>query len=75
MQDMKPVELKIKDQGHLNLLADIQDLLTEAYLGEFHDFANNKYAAPKMALADKLHKLRMGVIEGRYDNTPQVEAK
>ena len=55
-------------QGHKNLIADLESLLGEARAGEFGDFTNNKYLAPKMALAEKLHGLRQNVIDGRYDD-------
>lgn len=67
----KTSELRIKDEGHLNLINDLSELLQEAMAGEFHDFANKKYPAPKMALNEKLHIIRMGVVNGRYDNSPK----
>ena len=69
-EDFKP---KLDDEGHLNLIRDIQALLYEAEAGEFHDFANEKYALPKVELSNKLHDMRMGVIEGRYDNSPKKD--
>lgn len=61
----------INDQGHLNLLTDIKELLFEAESGEFHDFANQKYAMPKVELSNRLHQIRMNVVEGKYDNEPK----
>lgn len=54
-------------EGEQKLVEDLEELLTEAKNGEFGDFTNNKYPAPKMALADKLHELRNNVINGKYD--------
>lgn len=56
------------DKGHDNLLSDLEKLLLEAQNEEFHDFKNNKYAAPKMELASQLEALRKNVIDGKYDN-------
>lgn len=60
--------MKEKSQGHINLIEDLENILLEAKNGEFGDFTNNKYPAPKMALAQKLHELRQQVINGRYDD-------
>jgi len=49
------------------LIQDLKELLLEAEMGEFGDWSNNKYDAPKVALADKLHTLRQNVINGKYD--------
>lgn len=72
-ENAKISEPKITDEGHLNLLKDIKELLYEAESGEFHDFANEKYAMPKVELSNRLHQIRMNVIEGKYDNAPQDE--
>lgn len=58
----------MEDKGHTQLIDDITALLEEAKKYEFHDFRNEKYAAPKMELAQKFHELRQGVISGKYDN-------
>lgn len=51
---------------------ELNYLIEEAKAGEFHDFHNNKYPAPKMALVQKLmqHGLKEiaeKVKEGEYD--------
>jgi len=56
------------DVGHNALIEDIRDLLIEAEKGEFHDFINDKYPAPKNALAGRLQAIRENVINGKYDN-------
>lgn len=53
--------------GQLKLIADLRELLEEAEAGEFDDFSNVKYAAPKMALGSKLYEMRERVIRGIYD--------
>lgn len=53
--------------GNDRLIADIQTLLADAQAGEFGDFTNNKYPAPKMKLAEILHEMRQNVINGKYD--------
>lgn len=58
----------MKDKAHLELLKDLKVLLAEATAGEFHDFNNKKYFAPKVILAHKLKKLREKVLKGEYDN-------
>lgn len=55
------------ETGQQALITDIKELLEEAEAGEFGDFTNNKYPAPKMALAEKFHELRQNVINGKYD--------
>lgn len=57
-----------EDKAHYLLVKDLTELLEEAKAGEFGDFTNDKYPAPKMALAEKLNKLRQNVINGRYDD-------
>ena len=49
------------------LIKDLKDLLKEAEDGEFGDFTNNKYAAPKIALVEKLEGLKTSAINGAYD--------
>ncbi len=49
------------------LVEDLENLLKEAKNGEFGDFTNYKYPAPKSALAEKLNELRNNVINGKYD--------
>lgn len=56
------------DRGHRRLVADITELLREAEAGEFHDFRNEKYAAPKLALHQRLHELDQKMQAGEYDN-------
>ena len=58
--------MKFED-GIKILITDLELLLKEAKEGEFGDFTNNKYPAPKMALAERLLELRNNVISGRYD--------
>lgn len=55
------------DEGSQKLVADLEALLQEAKDGEFGDFTNNKYPAPKMALAGKFLTFRENVINGKYD--------
>ncbi len=56
------------DKGHKGLLDDITELYNEVEAYEFHDFKNEKYPAPKISLAQKLHQIRENVINGKYDN-------
>ncbi len=56
------------NKGHLKLVSNLTALLQEATDCEFHDFLNDKYPAPKMALDDKLTTIRRNMIEGKYDN-------
>lgn len=55
------------EAGQQILVTDLEILLEEAKDGEFGDFSNRKYAAPKVALAARLHELRENVINGKYD--------
>lgn len=57
---------KLED-GSMRLFLDLEALMQEAAAGEFGDFTNNKYAAPKMVLAQKLEDMRQNVINGKYD--------
>ncbi len=49
------------------LVEDLKELLAEAEAGEFGDFTNNKYGAPKMELARQLSLLASNVVNGKYD--------
>ncbi len=55
------------EQGTQLLITDLEVLLQEAKDGEFGDFTNNKYPAPKSALHSKLTELADNVIKGKYD--------
>jgi len=50
------------------LIKDLKELLSEAEAGEFGDFTNNKYDAPKLALIQKGQDLIDNVKAGRYDD-------
>jgi hypothetical protein len=56
------------DAGHKALLADLEALLAEARAFQFHDFRNEKYATPKIALHRKLQAIAEKVTMGDYDN-------
>ena len=55
------------EQGTKILITDLEVLLQEAKDGEFGDFTNNKYPAPKVALRNKLLELSENVVNGKYD--------
>ena len=47
---------------------DLYKLLLEAIDGEFGDFTNDKYPAPKMALVEKLLAMVENTKNGKYDD-------
>lgn len=55
------------ERGQEILVKDLEKLLDETKAGEFGEFSNRKYAAPKMELASRLYILRQDVINGKYD--------
>jgi hypothetical protein len=55
------------EEGTKKLIQDLENLLAEAQAGEFGDFTNEKYPAPKTALAEKCRQLRQNVLNGKYD--------
>lgn len=55
------------EKGQQELVADLEALLAEAKRGEFSDFQNEKYPAPKRALVNRLDHIRENVISGKYD--------
>lgn len=55
------------EKGQKVLLDDLQDLMNEVRKGEFGDFSNNKYPAPKIALMEKFGTLKTNVMNGKYD--------
>lgn len=72
-QILKDTEEKAKAElntnpGHNALLADIEALLAEAQVCEFHDFLNTKYAAPKVELERRARQITVNTMEGKYDN-------
>lgn len=56
-------------------------IIAEAQAGEFHDYKNNKYTCGKMALVELLqpfercNSIRLDVINGVYDESPDEEDK
>lgn len=56
------------DTGHEALITDLEVLLQEAKDFAFHDFKNEKYATPKVALVDRLNDLATQAKDGKYDN-------
>ena len=55
------------EQGQWILANDLKELLAEVEKGEFGDFSNDKYAAPKMELVKKLEELKQNTLNGKYD--------
>lgn len=55
------------DPGSIILVGHLSELIEEASRGEFGDFTNDKYAAPKIELYNKLLKLSENVKQGIYD--------
>jgi len=58
---------KNENEGNQRLINDLEHVLAEARAGEFGDFTNDKYDAPKLALANIFHQMRQNVINGKYD--------
>ena len=54
-------------QGEKFLIQQLEELLAEAKAGEFGDFTNEKYAAPKVELRNKLLEMAENVVRGAYD--------
>ena len=65
---LKELENKPDEKGHYDLLKDLWGLWQDAVNHEFHDFKNNKYPAPKMALHTKLNEIDKKMQDGDYDN-------
>ena len=61
------------DPGHDALMKDLYELYQEAWHEQFHDFKNDKYAAPKVTLVKKLDELVVKVMHGEYDNNPDAK--
>jgi hypothetical protein len=57
-----------EDDGHTLLLADIKALQLNAEDGEYHDFINKKFAAPKISLVEHLRDMMDKAMNGAYDN-------
>lgn len=56
-----------ENTGYKDLVDDLNALTQEAIKFEFDDFQNEKYAAPKIELVNRLYKLIENVRDGRYD--------
>lgn len=56
-----------KTKGDEFLIQCLEELLAEAKAGEFGDFTNDKYPAPKMALRNKFLRLADDVLKGAFD--------
>ena len=55
------------EEGTKFLIQQLEELLAEAKAGEFGDFTNEKYAAPKIELRNKLLAMAENVVKGAYD--------
>lgn len=55
------------EEGQKVLVEDLERLLLEAKKGEFGDFSNEKYPAPKVELRRQLLELADNVMDGKYD--------
>jgi len=55
------------DKGQELLIKHLRGILEDAERGEFGDFTNVKYPAPKMALRANLLEMAENVIQGIYD--------
>lgn len=55
------------EEGTKILIEDLKAIIREAEEGEFGDFTNNKYAAPKIALVEKLIEIQNNTKNGKYD--------
>ena len=56
------------ENSHKKLCSSLTELLKEAVDYQFHDFKNDKYATPKMALVGKLTTLTKEIMNGEYDD-------
>jgi len=61
------------EKGQAILVADLKELLLDAEAGQFGDFTNDKYPAPKLELMAQLQTLRDNVMQGKYDDSTLVE--
>lgn len=68
VDDLKTNPPEDKNGGHDALMLDLSILLKEASDFEFHDYKNEKYPAPKVALGNRLMEIRQNMIDGKYDN-------
>lgn len=59
--------MKTMDQGHQNLLMDLESLLVEARAFKFHDFKTPD-AVPKINLVHVLQDMIEKAKNGSYDN-------
>lgn len=59
----------LQDKGQQALEMDIKTLLSEVIDGDYHDFASDAHATPKMALVSRLEEIKSDCINGKYDNT------
>ena len=67
MTEVAKSEQKI-DLGHVHLIQDLKSLLDMAERFEFHDFKNEQFGAPKMALRTFLFGGAEKAKNGYYDN-------
>lgn len=65
--DLEGNTIETLDEGSKKLVEDLREVLDEAWAGEFGDFTNDKYPAPKIALVEKFEALKQNVINGNYD--------
>lgn len=56
------------DKGHSALVEDVKSFYQDVCSLQFHDLLNTDYAAPKMALMEKLEMIKSNLMEGKYDN-------
>ena len=58
---------KANGEAHHRLVAHLGYIFLDAVYCEFHDFKNEKYAAPKMELVAQLENVIKNVKSGLYD--------
>jgi len=73
------VEL-VEELEKLPSTPEVQEMISEAKAGEYHDYKNNKYVCGKVAVVGKLrnaglNELAKRVIDGEYDEEADEQDK
>jgi len=68
VKDLESKAEDLQDEGHKHLIVDLTTILSNALIGNYHDFHKNGLPAPKIAMHNELMDIDKKMQNGHYDN-------